>query len=61
MHVMVFNAALLTAWLLVLVGGVLVHPGWGLVGAGLMLVGLVLACVRIAGGVYAPREQKDKS
>lgn len=59
MHIHIFNAALLLAWLLVLVGGVLLNPGAGLIGAGLLLVVLVAWAIRLGGGVYAP-EPKAK-
>ncbi len=49
MNVKVFNACLLVGWLLVLVGGVLVHPGYGLAVAGLLLIALAIFSARIAG------------
>ena len=53
MSLFVFNTCLLLGWLLVLIGGLLIHPGAGLVFAGLLLLGLVFLAVRTAGGVYA--------
>jgi hypothetical membrane protein len=52
MHLYVYNTALLLGWLLVLVGGVLLHPAAGLVAAGLLLLILVFLTVWL-GGVYA--------
>jgi hypothetical protein len=58
MNLHVYNAALLLGWLLVLVGGVLLHPAAGLVAAGLLLLVLVFLTVRL-GGVYA--SDKDRA
>lgn len=52
MNVQVFNLAMLASWLLVLVGGVWLHPAVGLVGAGLLLIALTLVAVRLSGGLY---------
>lgn len=61
MHIYIFNAALLVAWLLVLVGGVLLNLGAGLIAAGVMLLVLVSWSIRLGGGVYAPtRSQKGE-
>lgn len=54
MDIRVFNACLLIGWLLVLVGGVLIHPGAGLLTAGLLMLVLVFVTARQAGGIYAP-------
>jgi hypothetical protein len=51
MPLRIFNIAMLLGWLLVLVGGVIVHPGWGLAAAGLLLILLTLVSVRLAGGL----------
>jgi hypothetical protein len=53
MDIRVFNAAVLIGWLLVLVGGVLIHPGAGLLSAGLLMLVLVFVTARMAGGIYA--------
>lgn len=53
MNIHIFNAGLLVGWLLVLAGGVLVHPGFGLIGAGVLLLVLVFLSVRLA-GVFVP-------
>lgn len=57
MHIRIFNICLLLGWLLVLVGGVLVHPGWGVAAAGVLLILLTLVAVRIAGGLLMPPQQ----
>jgi hypothetical protein len=54
MQTSVFNAAMIIGWLLALAGGVILSPGAGLVGAGLLLIALVLLSVRLAGGLYTP-------
>lgn len=59
MNIHIFNAGLLLGWLLVLVGGVLVHPGAGLIGAGVLLLVLVFLSVRLAGGVFVPPPKSD--
>lgn len=59
MSLNVFNIALALGWLLVLVGGCLVHLGAGLAVGGLLLLGMTFAVARM-GGIYAPpREDKD--
>lgn len=58
MNIQLFNASLLIGWLLVLVGGLLLSPGWGLAGSGLLLIGLVLVVSRIA-GIYAAPASKE--
>jgi len=49
MNIRVFNVCLLLGWILVLVGGIVIHPGWGLAIAGALLIGLTLAAAYIAG------------
>jgi hypothetical protein len=49
MNVRVFNVCLLLGWLMVLAGGVVIHPGWGLAIAGALLVVLTLAAAYLAG------------
>lgn len=49
MNLRVFNLSLLVGWLLVLVGGVVVHPGWGLAIAGALLLVLTLAAAYLVG------------
>lgn len=52
MNVKVFNVCLLLGWLMVLAGGVVIHPGWGIAIAGGLMIALVLASAYIAGGLY---------
>ena len=49
MHTSVFNGGLLFGWCFALVGGVMLNPGAGLVGAGLLLIALTLLGARMAG------------
>lgn len=49
MNIRVFNVCLLLGWILVLVGGIVIHPGWGLAIAGALLIALTLAAAYIAG------------
>ena len=58
MNVSVYNAALLIGWLLVTLGGLLISPGAGLIGGGLLLLALVFAVARLA-GVYQPTEKPE--
>lgn len=59
MNVHVFNATLLVGWLLVLAGGIVLNVGAGLLGAGLLLIVLVFAVARVAGGVFVPRKEEE--
>ena len=54
MNIKIFNICLLLGWLLILVGGVVIHPGWGLAIAGAVLLLLTLASAYLA-GLAAPR------
>lgn len=59
MNLNVFNIALALGWLLVLIGGCLVHFGAGLAVGGLLLLGITFVVARM-GGIYTPtREDKD--
>lgn len=49
MNIRVFNICLLLGWLLVLVGGIVIHPGWGVAVAGALLIVLTLAAAYLAG------------
>ncbi len=49
MDVKLFNLCLLLGWLMVLAGGVLIHPGWGIAVAGALLLVLTLASAYLAG------------
>lgn len=57
MSVQSFNLAMFAGWLLVLVGGVCIHPAAGLAVAGLLLIALTLLAVRLGGGLYAPSQR----
>ena len=56
----VFNLCIAAGWLLVLAGGCWLNPAAGLVGAGLLLIVLVLLAARIAGGLYLPEPAKPQ-
>ena len=49
MNPRIFNICMFFGWLMVLAGGVIVNPGWGLAIAGGLLVVLTLAAAYIAG------------
>jgi len=49
MNVKIFNLCLLLGWLMVLAGGVVIHPGWGIAVAGALLLLLTLASAYLAG------------
>jgi hypothetical protein len=59
MNIKVFNLCLLLGWLMVLAGGVVIHPGWGLAIAGALLIFLTLAAAYIAGW-ERPKAVADK-
>jgi hypothetical protein len=54
MDLRVLNVCLLLGWLMVTAGGIIVHPGWGIVGGGLTLIVLTVV-MAIMGGVFQPR------
>lgn len=47
MNIKLFNICLLVGWLMILAGGVVIHPGWGIAiaGAVLFLATIVMAYV----------------
>ena len=49
MDVKIFNICLLLGWLMVLAGGIVINPGWGIAIAGALLVMLTLMAAYIAG------------
>jgi hypothetical protein len=52
MNIKLFNVCLLLGWLMVLAGGVVISPGWGIAIAGALLLLLCLVSAYI-GGLYA--------
>lgn len=59
MNIKVFNVCLLFGWLMVLAGGIVIHPGWGLAIGGALLIALALASSYIA-GLYQPPAPKPE-
>lgn len=61
MNIRVFNVCLLLGWLMVLAGGIVIHPGWGIAIAGGLLIALTLAAAYIAGWEQpkAPHREGD--
>lgn len=60
MNPKIFNICLLLGWLMVLGGGIYIHPGWGLAIAGGLLIVLTLAAAYLAGWeVSAPKQAGD--
>jgi len=49
MPIKLFNLCLLLGWMMVLAGGVVIHPGWGIAIAGALLLLLTLASAYLAG------------
>ena len=49
MPIKIFNVFMLLGWLMVLAGGVVIHPGWGVAIAGVLLLLLTLATAYLAG------------
>ncbi|MFT0167493.1 hypothetical protein ACLKMY_00495 [Paraburkholderia mimosarum] len=61
MNVKIFNICLLLGWLMVLGGGVLINPGWGVVAAGGLLIVLTLAAAYLAGWEQPAPPKTDDS
>jgi hypothetical protein len=57
MSAIVFNLSMLIGWGMVLAGGWMLNPAWGLVGAGSLLIVLTAFAARL-GGVYASRKNE---
>lgn len=49
MNITIFNTCLLIGWLMLTVGGCMVHVGWGLVGGGVALLVLTFVSAWLAG------------
>ena len=58
MNIKIFNLCLLTGWLMVLGGGVMIHPGWGVAIAGGVLMALTLASAYL-GGIHQSNSGKS--
>ncbi|MDN7993089.1 hypothetical protein QZM97_23730 [Burkholderia orbicola] len=59
MDVKIFNVCLLLGWLMVLAGGIVVNPGWGIAIAGGLLVLLTLIAAYLAGWAQPGPPQPD--
>jgi hypothetical protein len=59
MNVRLFNACMLAGWLLVMIGGCLVHLGGGLVFGGMLLLAVAFIVARVA-GIYVPARRDDE-
>ena len=60
MNVKIFNICLLLGWLMVLAGGVVIHPGWGIAIAGALLIVLTLAAAYLAGWEHPAPSKKPE-
>jgi hypothetical protein len=49
MNALVFNLCMLIGWLMVLVGGYMVSPAWGILGAGAVLIAFTFVWALLAG------------
>jgi hypothetical protein len=49
MDIKFFNTCLLLGWLMLTVGGCIVHPGWGLVLGGVVMLALTFASAWLGG------------
>ena len=54
MNIKIFNIALIVGWLMVLTGGVVINPGWGIALSGALLLLMTMASAYIAGLQPAP-------
>lgn len=57
MNIKVFNLCLVLGWLMVLAGGIVIHPGWGIAIGGALLVVLTLTGAYLAGVHVPPKKQ----
>lgn len=60
MNIKVFNLCLAVGWLMVLAGGVVIHPGWGIAIAGALLLMLTLASAYL-GGITAGKQPEPQA
>jgi hypothetical protein len=49
MNALVFNLCMLIGWLMVLVGGYMISPAWGILGAGAVLIAFTFVWALLAG------------
>ena len=59
MDIKIFNVCLLLGWLMVLAGGIVINPGWGIAVAGGLLVLLTLIAAYLAGWVQPGSPEPD--
>ena len=59
MNIKIFNVALLIGWLMVLAGGVVINPGWGVALSGALLLVLTMASAYIAGLQPSPKPDTE--
>lgn len=57
MSALVFNLCMLLGWLMVLAGGYMLSPAWGILGAGALLVAFTFVWALLA-GVHGPSSRK---
>lgn len=58
MNYKVFNVCMALGWLQLLVGGILISPGWGIAIAGAVLLGLTMAMAYLV-GISGPAKRPD--
>ncbi|MBN3789711.1 hypothetical protein [Burkholderia sp. Ac-20353] len=61
MNIKIFNVCLLLGWLMVLAGGVIVNPGWGVAIAGALMVFMTLAAAYISGWARPANRKANQS
>ncbi|WP_322021126.1 MULTISPECIES: hypothetical protein [unclassified Burkholderia] len=61
MDIKIFNICLLLGWLMVLAGGIVINPGWGIAIAGGLLVMLTLMAAYIAGWAQPTGTKPDNN
>ncbi|WP_175816736.1 hypothetical protein [Burkholderia diffusa] len=59
MDIKIFNVCLLLGWLMVLAGGIVINPGWGIAIAGGLLVLLTLIAAYLAGWAQPSPTEPD--
>lgn len=61
MNPRLFNVCLLIGWLMVLAGGIVIHPGWGIAIGGALLIVLTMAAAYLAGWDLPKPADGDKA